>query len=149
MTPPDALRDVARLLARLGLGAVFLAHGWQKLVTNGVAGTADFFASVGVPLPSVSAWVATVVELVGGAALVLGVLVPVAGVLLAAHMLGAFIFVHAGKGLFVSDGGYELVLALGVSSLLLAAVGAGRFSVDHLLQQRHQRAGEPQVAGER
>ena len=146
MTPPRPLPELAQLLARLGLGAVFLAHGWQKLVTNGVSGTADFFASVGVPLPSVSAWVATVIELVGGAALVLGVLVPVAGVLLAANMLGAFVFVHAGNGLFVGDGGYELVLALGVSSLLLAAIGAGRFSVDHLLQ-RSQRSGEPQVAG--
>ena len=148
MTPPRALPDLAQLLARLGLGAVFFAHGWQKLVTNGVSGTAEFFASVGVPLPSVSAWVATVIELVGGAALVLGVLVPVAGVLLAVHMLGAFVFVHAGNGLFVGDGGYELVLALGVTSLLLAAVGAGRYSVDHLLQ-RGQRSRTPQVAGGR
>jgi putative oxidoreductase len=63
-------------------------------------------------------------------------------------MLGAFAFVHAGNGLFAADGGYELVLALGVSSLLLAAVGAGRFSVDHLLQ-RSQRSGKAQVASGR
>ena len=148
MTPPRALPDLAQLLARLGLGAVFFAHGWQKLVTNGVSGTAEFFASVGVPLPSVSAWIATVIELVGGGALVLGVLVSVAGVLLAANMLGAFVFVHAGNGVFVADGGYELVLALGVSSLLLAAVGAGRFSVDHLLQ-RSQRSDKLEVADAR
>lgn len=148
MTPPPAHRDLALLLARFGVGAVFFAHGWQKLVTNGVSGTADFFASSGVPLPSVSAWVATVIELVGGGALVLGVLVPVAGVLLAADMLGAFVFVHAGSGLFVTEGGYELVLALGVTSLLLAAVGAGRFSLDHVLSGR-RRSAEPQVASTR
>lgn len=144
MTAPPVLRDLALLLARLGLGAIFLAHGWQKLVTNGVESTADFFGSAGVPLPSLSAWAATLIELVGGGALVLGVLVPVAGVLLAGNMLGAFTFVHAGNGLFVTEGGYELVLALGVSCLLLAAVGAGRFSIDHLVQRsRRSTRSEP------
>ena len=95
------------------------------------------------PLPTVSAWFATLVELGGGAALVLGVVVPVAGVLLAADMLGAFLFVHAGAGIFVAEGGDELVLALGVVSLLLAAVGAGRFSVDHRLLGSRSRATEP------
>jgi putative oxidoreductase len=139
MTPPRALRDLAQLLARLGLGAVFLAHGWQKLVTNGVDGTAGFFASVGVPLPTVSAWFATLVELVGGGLLVLGLAVPVAGLLLAVDMIGAWLFVHRGSGVFVADGGWELVLALGVGSLVLAAVGAGRYSIDHLLGSRTRR----------
>ncbi|PZF90437.1 hypothetical protein C1I99_24515 [Micromonospora deserti] len=143
---PATVRDVAMLLARIGVGIVFFAHGWQKLVTNGVDGTAAFFDQVGVPLPTVAAWFATGVELLGGAALILGAAVPIAGVLLALHMLGAFIFVHAGNGLFVDKGGYELVLTLGAASLLLAAVGAGRFSVDHLLAGR-RRAAEPVPAG--
>ncbi|MER7333139.1 MULTISPECIES: DoxX family protein [unclassified Micromonospora] len=146
MTLPTTVRDVAMLLARIGVGIVFFAHGWQKLVTNGVDGTAAFFDQAGVPLPTVSAWFATGVELLGGAALILGAVVPIAGVLLALDMLGAFIFVHAGKGLFVDKGGYELVLALGAASLLLAAVGAGRLSVDHLLTGR-RRAAEPAPAG--
>lgn len=133
LTLPAVARDVAALLARLGIGAVFVAHGWQKLVTNGVDGTAAFFDTVGVPLPTVSAWIATLLELVGGAAIVLGVAVPVVGLLLALDMLGAYVFVHAGNGLFVTDGGAELVLALGVGSLLLAAFGAGRYSLDAAL----------------
>ncbi|MER5334775.1 DoxX family protein [Micromonospora sp. NPDC002717] len=145
MTLPTTVRDVAMLLARIGVGIVFFAHGWQKLVTNGVDGTAAFFDKAGVPLPTVSAWFATGVELLGGAALILGAVVPIAGVLLALDMLGAFIFVHAGNGLFVDKGGYELVLVLGAASLLLAAVGAGRLSVDHLLTGR--RAAEPAPAG--
>ncbi|MFG3700213.1 DoxX family protein [Micromonospora sp. NPDC047620] len=146
MTLPTTVRDVAMLLARIGVGIVFFAHGWQKLVTNGVDGTAAFFDQAGVPLPTMSAWFATGVELLGGAALILGAVVPIAGVLLALDMLGAFIFVHAGNGLFVDKGGYELVLVLGAASLLLAAVGAGRLSVDHLLTGRH-RAAEPAPAG--
>ncbi|MEU4641911.1 DoxX family protein [Micromonospora sp. NPDC023814] len=146
MTLPTTVRDVAMLLARIGVGIVFFAHGWQKLVTNGVDGTAAFFDQAGVPLPTLSAWFATGVELLGGAALVLGAAVPIAGVLLALDMLGAFIFVHVGNGLFVDKGGYELVLVLGAASLLLAAVGAGRLSVDHLLTGR-RRAAEPAPAG--
>jgi putative oxidoreductase len=136
---PAPARDLALLIARIGLGVVFIAHGWQKLVTNGVDGTAGFFASVGVPLPTVSAWLATLVELVGGGLLVLGLAVPVAGLLLAVDMIGAWLFVHRGSGVFVADGGWELVLALGVGSLVLAAVGAGRYSIDHLLGSRTRR----------
>ncbi|MFI6825215.1 DoxX family protein [Micromonospora sp. NPDC050187] len=146
MSLPASVRDVAMLLARMGVGVVFFAHGWQKLVTNGVDGTAAFFDQSGVPLPTLAAWFATAVELVGGAALVLGLAVPVAGVLLALNMLGAYVFVHAGNGIFVDQGGYELVLALGAAALLLAAVGAGRFSLDHLLFGR-RRAATPVTAG--
>jgi putative oxidoreductase len=133
---PAPARDLALLVARLGLGVVFIAHGWQKLVTNGVEGTAGFFDSVGVPLPTLSAWFATLVELVGGGLLVLGLAVPVAGLLLAVDMVGAWLFVHRGNGVFVTENGWELVLALGVASLVLAAVGAGKYSVDHLLARR-------------
>lgn len=126
-------RDLAILVARIGIGAVFIAHGWQKLVTNGVDGTAGFFGSVGIPAPKAAAWFAALIEVGGGAALILGLLTPVVGVLLALNMLGAYIFVHAGNGIFVDAGGAELVLALGVGALLLAAVGAGRVSVDALL----------------
>ncbi|TDC37190.1 DoxX family protein [Micromonospora sp. KC213] len=142
MTPPNPVRDVVILLARVGIGIVFFAHGWQKLVTNGIDGTAAFFDQAGVPLPTLSAWFAALVELIGGAALIVGAGLPVVGLLLAVTMAGAFLFVHAGKGLFIDQGGYEYVLTLGAASLLLAAVGASRFSVDHLLFGRRTRAAD-------
>ena len=129
-------RDTALLLARLGIGVVFFAHGWQKLFTNGVDGTAAFFGQAGVPMPTLSAWFATVVELLGGAALVLGIALPAAALLLVVDMIGAFLFVHAGNGLFMEKNGFELVLTLGAASLVLAALGAGRFSVDHAVLGR-------------
>jgi putative oxidoreductase len=93
-----------------------------------------------VPAASAAAWFAALVELVGGAALVLGLAVPVAGLLLLIDMIGAFVFVHAGAGLFVDQGGYELVLVLGAAALLFAVLGAGRYSVDHLLAGRRRTA---------
>lgn len=133
---PTVVRDVALLVARICVGVVFFAHGWQKLVTNGVDGTAAFFEKAGVPLPTLSAWAATLIELVGGGALILGLAMPVAGLLLVADMLGAYLFVHAGNGLFLDQGGAEFVMTLGAASLLLAVFGSGRFGLDHLLMSR-------------
>jgi putative oxidoreductase len=135
---PAPARDVAVLLARVGVGVVFFAHGWQKFFTNGIDGTAAFFDQAGVPAPTLSAWVAAVIELVGGAALILGLLVPVVGLLLLLDMLGAFLFVHVGHGLFVDEGGYEFVLVLGAAALLFAAIGGGRYSLDHVLFGRRR-----------
>lgn len=126
-------RDLAILIARIGLGVVFFAHGWQKFFDYGLRATQASFADLAVPLPAFSAIVAAVVELVGGFALIAGVLTPLAAILLFLDMLGAFILVHADKGVFVADNGYELVVALGVGSLLLVVIGAGRLSVDGLL----------------
>jgi putative oxidoreductase len=140
MTFPAPARDLAVLLTRVAVGLVFLAHGWQKLFTNGIDGTAAFFDQAGVPAAPAAAWFAALVELVGGAALVVGLALPVAGLLLLADMAGAFVFVHAGAGLFVEQGGAELVLTLGAAALVLAVLGAGRFSVDHLLAGRHRTA---------
>ena len=44
-------KDLAVLVARVGLGVVFVAHGAQKLFTWGLSGTADAFAGMGVPAP--------------------------------------------------------------------------------------------------
>jgi putative oxidoreductase len=139
MTLPAPVRDVAVLLARIGVGVVFVAHGWQKLFTNGIDGTAAFFDQAGIPAPTLSAWVATIIELIGGAALILGLLVPVAAVLLLLDMLGAWLFVHAGHGFFLATGGCEYVLTLGSAALLFAAVGGGRYSLDHVLFDRRRK----------
>lgn len=136
MTVPAPARDLAVLAGRVAVGLVFLAHGWQKLVTNGIDGTAAFFDQAGVPAAHLAAWVAAAVELAGGAALILGLAVPVAGLLLVLDMIGAYAFVHAGAGLFVDHGGYELVLVLGAAALLWAVIGGGRYSLDRVLVDR-------------
>lgn len=130
------ITDLALLLARIALGVVFIAHGAQKLFTFGIAGTADSFAGMGVPAPQASAWFAAIVELVGGTALLVGAGITVAGLLLVTDMLGAFVLVHAPNGVFIDNGGFELVAALAAGALVLAATGAGRLSVDHLISTR-------------
>ncbi|NUT93320.1 MAG: DoxX family protein [Saccharothrix sp.] len=126
--------DGAALLGRIGVGAVFVAHGWQKFTEWGLSGTAQAFEGMGVPLPTVSAWFAALVELVGGALLIAGAALPVVGVLLLVDMLGALFIVHLPNGL-LGQGGYELVLTLGVAALALGFNG-GALTVDRLIRRK-------------
>ena len=137
---PPSVRDVALLVARLVLGVVLVAHGWQKVVTNGMGGTVEAFAAMGVPLAPASAVFAAVVELVGGALLVVGAATALVSVLVVLNMLGAALSVHIGNGVFVADGGWELVGVITAAALTLAAAGAGRFSVDEAVAARRSPA---------
>ncbi|APU14455.1 MULTISPECIES: DoxX family protein [Actinoalloteichus] len=133
MKPFALLRNLVLLAARLGLGIVLIAHGWQKFTEWGIDGTTASFEAMGVPLRALSAWFAALVELGGGIALVVGFAVPIVGVLVAFVMAGAWAIVHSGSGLFVSDGGFEFVLVIIVAALLLAVTGAGAFGIDRFL----------------
>ena len=130
------LSDVALLLARVAIGFVLLAHGWQKYSEYTLAGTTAAFGDMGVPAPAAAALFATVVEIVGGLALIAGLLTLVAAAANVVNLLGALVIVHAGNGVFVDNGGYELVLALIAGLVLVLALGAGRFSADGLLARR-------------
>jgi putative oxidoreductase len=140
------LPDLGLLVGRLALGVIMIAHGWQKLTDVGHAGVTKMFEGLDIPFPSLSAAFATWVELLGGIALIAGVLVPLAGLLLAIDMAGAFWFVHMDKGFFSDKGGYEFVLILGATALLFALAGAGRFSVDSVLFGRTAAAPERETA---
>ncbi|SFD85837.1 putative oxidoreductase [Actinopolyspora alba] len=139
---PTAVRDLALLLGRVVLGIVFIAHGMQKFTQWGISGTTESFAGMDIPAPGVSAWFAALVETLGGIALILGVALPLAGVLLAAVMLGALFFVHLSQGFFTSGGGYEYVLVLAAAALALGFSG-GNYSIDRLLRKPRESGATP------
>jgi putative oxidoreductase len=72
-------------------------------------------------------------EFVGGLLMVLGLLTPLAALLLTAVMLVAIVRVHAPKGFWNSQGGFEYNLVLFVLAAALALTGAGQFSLDALI----------------
>lgn len=124
------VQDLALLVTRVVLGVVLIAHGWQKLDSQGLDATAQGFEAMGIPAPLASAYYATFVELVGGALLVAGLLTRLVAVLVLGDMLGAFWFAHRGTEVFTTDGGWELVAMIGAVALALVAAGAGRVSLD-------------------
>ncbi|WP_238419580.1 DoxX family protein [Gordonia sp. 'Campus'] len=132
MTNP-LVRSAGILIGRVALGVIFLAHGLQKFQQNGWSGPQTGFDAMGVPAASFSAFVVTWLEILGGIALIAGLLTPIIAALFVLDMVGALFIAHVDSGIWVSDGGYEFVLALAAGSLLLAVVGAGRFSVDAAL----------------
>ncbi|MED6047286.1 putative oxidoreductase [Kocuria sp. AG109] len=123
-------------LLRVVLGIVFLMHGWQKIHTWTVDGTAANFAQMGVPAAELSAAFAAYLEFIGGIALIVGLLSRLAGLLLGLEMLGAIYFAHASAGFFASDGGYEFVLVLALGALALAFTGPGRLAISGAFEGR-------------
>ncbi|MER7080626.1 putative oxidoreductase [Saccharopolyspora kobensis] len=130
------IRDVTALVARLVVGVTFIAHGYQKLGINGMDKVVASFGEMG--LPPVAAWFTALVEVIGGIALILGVLLPVAGVLLAAIMVGAIFTAHLGAGFFSSDGGFEYPLVLAGVSLALGFSGS-RFTLPTLFKGKAEK----------
>lgn len=138
---PPAVRDVALLVGRLTIGGIFIVHGWTKLFISGMDATIGTFAAVGVPLPGLSAWFAALVELLGGLALVLGVALPLAAILVSIVTIGALVFVHAKNGFFVQTGGFEFVLALTGATVALGFNG-GRYALGAVIGRNKQLAAD-------
>lgn len=114
--------DLALLLVRLGVGLVFVAHGWQKL--DGMEGTVAFFGSIG--LSAFWAYLVAWVELIGGIAMLAGLYTNWAGLLLAIVMLVAITMLKFSKGFL---GGYEFDLVLFLASLSIVFSGPGRYTL--------------------
>lgn len=127
----------ATLALRIPLGIIFAAHGAQKLFGwfggYGLEGTGQWMASIGLQPGYLMALMAGSAEFFGGLALLIGLLVRPAAVVLAFAMLVAIFSVHIGNGLFMSNNGYEFGLALLAISVSLAISGGGRLALDNRL----------------
>ncbi|WP_219462225.1 DoxX family protein [Nonomuraea rhizosphaerae] len=139
----QALRDLASLVARLGVGGIFFANGWTKL-EDGLNVTGDKFLAQGAPAPRAWATITMLTELIGGALLIAGLIVSLIGLVLFAEALAVFLVAPPLNPISTN----ELVL-LGVAALLLAVVGAGRVSVDHMVViRRRESAAASEFAAE-
>ena len=119
----------AALLLRVTLGALFLIHASLKLFVFTPAGTAQFFGSVG--LPPALAYVTITAEIIGGAALILGVWTRVAAIALTPILLGAIVTVHGTAGFFFNNpnGGWEYPAFWTVALVVQALLGDGAYAL--------------------
>lgn len=124
---------LAALLLRVSLGVMFIAHGFVlKYLTFTLAGTAQFFESLG--LPAFLAYLTFAAEFLGGIALVVGFQTRWVALALVPILLGAS-WVHLGNGWVFSaaNGGWEYPVFLIVVSFASALLGSGAYAVDNLL----------------
>jgi putative oxidoreductase len=149
--PNDALwRQWAPLPLRLVIGYGFVAHGWAKL-DRGPAGLAKLLEQIGAPLPGLSAWASTLIEILGGLSILSGAFIAAVSIPLIIVMLVAIFTVHLRYGFsaintigLTADGpqfgppGYEVNLLYVAGLLALIMGGAGPFSIDRLLAGRKQ-----------
>jgi len=136
------LRRWAPLPLRLVVGYGFMAHGYAKL-SRGAETFAVVLHTLGVPSPHLLAWATTLVELLGGLAIMLGAFVPYASVPMAAVLLTALVSVHlpygflsvklvevSASGTKFGPVGYEVILLYLAALAALAVGGPGPLSVD-------------------
>lgn len=117
--------DLALLLLRIGVGYIFIVHGWGKL--TGIEGTAGFFGGLGIPVPVVMAWIVAIVEFFGGILVLLGAYAKIPNLLLAIVML---------VEILAQEGNFEFEFILLLTTLSLFLIGSGQYSVDHKMATR-------------
>ena len=121
--------DLAATILRVSMGVLFLAHAGLKLFIFTPAGTAGYFASLGLPGPL--AYLVIAAELLGGIALILGVYSRWVSLALVPILLGSIYVPHGAAGFFFSNegGGWEFPAFWAVTLVVQALLGDGAFAL--------------------
>ncbi len=101
----------------------------------------DYISQFGTPYPTVTAWAAVMLELVGGVFLIVGALTPLVAAAVVAQQVLTICYTNWFKPPYLLDangryvGGYEYNVALGLLALVFVVFGAGRASIDRLFRR--------------
>jgi putative oxidoreductase len=146
------LASAAPVLIRLIVGGMMLAHGLDKF-NSGPAGFGQFLEQqVGLPAGVLLGWVVTLLELVGGAMLIIGLLSRLVALLMTIELICAIALVTGANGLIAPEGGvgFERDLAYIAGFIAVLLLGPGKPSLDHILRLEEGAptlAERPQMAG--
>lgn len=138
-------QELALAILRIVVGIIFLAHGYQKLFVWGLGGVAGTFAQIGIPFPTVSAYLASFAEFFGGLALLVGLGTRLAAIPVGFTMVVALFQVHLAGGFFLPKG-FEYVLMLLAANLTLVVGGGGALALDNVVWSRKPRLMEQELA---
>src|SRR5215216_2461515 len=137
---------LGKIAIRAVIGPLFIGHGTQKLFGwfggHGLEGTAGFFEQgIGLRPGKRHATAAGVSEALGGALLTLGAMTPLAASMISGTMVTAIRKVHASKGPWVTEGGFEYNAVILAAMFAITDHGPGAASVDHALFPRMKGTG--------
>ncbi len=122
-------------ILRVVVGYAFARHGGHKLFTQGFHAVAGFMASLGLPFPMACSVIVTLLEFLGGLALILGLLTRWVTLLISIEMLVAIFVVHL-KGGFFAPKGIELPLLMLAANISLWLTGPGAAAMDSSLSRK-------------
>jgi putative oxidoreductase len=126
--PASGGASVAILVGRILLAAMFVLAGFAKLMD--IAGTAGWFGSIGLPVPTIVAVLVGLLELVGGLAIVVGYKTRIAALALAVFAIGATLIAHTNFADMMQFLIFQKNFAVVGGLLVLAFTGAGALSLD-------------------
>ena len=118
-----------------------VAYGFFEPAINkwkDIGGIADWFGSIGIPLPTLNAYMAVTTEIVGVVLLTLGLFIRVISVPLMVVMVVAITMIHLSNGFSAGDNGFEIPLYYLLFLFIFASHGAGKFSLDYFLFEKEK-----------
>ncbi len=127
----DNLQSFFLLIARLVVAYGFYEPALMKW--NDINSVASWFATLGIPFPTLSAYLASTTELLGVVLIAIGFLTRIMSIPLMIVMIVAIFTVHIGNGFSAGDNGFEIPLYYLIFLGLFLSNGAGKFSVDYLI----------------
>lgn len=127
-------QDAILLAIRLVLAYGFYHPAIMKI--QNPSAIAEWFGSMGIPFPTISAYLSMGTEIIGVALLALGLFSRYISIPLIFTMLVAITFVHFKHGFEAGDNGFEIPLYYILMLSTLIVYGSGRLSIDHLITMR-------------
>lgn len=124
-------KSLSLLFARFAVAYGFYEPAMMKW--NGIDNVASWFGSMGIPFPTLNAYLAASTEAAGVVLLTLGFLTRLISIPLIVVMIVAIFMVHLPHGFSAGDNGFEIPLYYMLFLFIFLTNGAGRFSVDRLM----------------
>ena len=124
-------QSVSLFLARLAVAYGFYEPAMTKW--SDIGSVAEWFGSIGIPFPTLNAYMAASTEIVGVVLLTLGLFTRLISIPLMIIMIVAITTVHLSNGFAAGNHGFEIPLYYMLFLALFASLGAGKLSLDHLL----------------
>jgi len=124
-------QSVSLFLARVAVAYGFYEPAMMKWADIGAI--AEWFGSMGMPFPTLNAYMAASTEMAGVVLLTLGLFTRLISIPLIVVMIVAIVTVHLPHGFSAGDNGFEIPLYYMLFLALFASLGAGKLSLDYLL----------------
>ncbi|MCK5135591.1 MAG: DoxX family protein [Bacteroidales bacterium] len=128
------LKDLPLFFFRLILAYGFYIPATMKW--GNISGIAEWFGSMGIPLPLLNAYLAATTEMAAVILLPLGLATRIISIPLLFTMVVAIVTVHLGNGFNAGDNGFEIPVYYMLMLFALLTNGAGKFSLDHLISRK-------------